>query len=459
MRITSPLPLLLLCCSIFASAQSQQIDSLKRVLSHCKEDTAKANVLNELGWASKFTDPDSALKFANCELELSKKLDWKLGVAKAENLLGCLSVSDHNAALGHFSVAMDILRSLETSADGITKHAVLEQETKVLTNTGLVYSNQSKYPKALECFFKVLKMNETFQNHHTEAAVLGNIGIVYEMQGDYERAREYYDRALKIFEQEKNQTAVSIATENIGNVYFEEGNYPKALEYYLKALALNTDLRNTSLMGSNFSNIGSVYVTMEDYPKALEYYFKATALHEQLGDITHLDAEMNDIGSVFAKQHNAAEAKKYFRRSLDLSEKVHDLSNMKDVYQNLTNLDSALGNYRDALDHYKKYISMRDSITNDDNIKNQTRMEMNFEFSKKQAADSVKVAEEKKVAAAELKSEQDKRYSLYGGLVLVVVFAGFMYNRFRVTKKQKAIIEEQKLIVEEQKKIDRKSVV
>ena len=78
---------------------------------------------------------------------------------------------------------------------------------------------------------------------------------------------------------------------------------------------------------------------------------------------------------------------------------------------------------------------------------------MQYDFDKQQAADSVKVAEGKKVAAAELKSEVNKRYSLYGGLFLVLVFAIFILNRFRVTKKQKIIIESQKEIVEEQKKI------
>ena len=42
---------------------------------------------------------------------------------------------------------------------------------------------------------------------------------------------------------------------------------------------------------------------------------------------------------------------------------------------------------------------------------------------------------------------------MYGGLFLVLVFAIFILNRFRVTKKQKIIIESQKEIVEEQKKI------
>ena len=61
--------------------------------------------------------------------------------------------------------------------------------------------------------------------------------------------------------------------------------------------------------------------------------------------------------------------------------------------------------------------------------------------------------EGKKIAAAELKSEVNKQYSLYGGLALILVFAAFIFNRFRVTQKQKKIIESQKEIVEEQKKL------
>jgi hypothetical protein len=36
---------------------------------------------------------------------------------------------------------------------------------------------------------------------------------------------------------------------------------------------------------------------------------------------------------------------------------------------------------------------------------------------------------------------------------LVIIFAGFMFNRFKVTQKQKLIIEAQKEIVEEQKSL------
>ena len=63
------------------------------------------------------------------------------------------------------------------------------------------------------------------------------------------------------------------------------------------------------------------------------------------------------------------------------------------------------------------------------------------------------MSEEKKLTTVKLKQEQSQRYFLYGGLGLTILFGIFMFNRFRITKKQKNIINEQKTIVENQKKL------
>lgn len=96
---------------------------------------------------------------------------------------------------------------------------------------------------------------------------------------------------------------------------------------------------------------------------------------------------------------------------------------------------------------------MRDSITNQETRKASIKSQLKYEYEKKAAADSVKVAEEKKLTTLQFKQEENQRYFLYGGLGLTLVFGGFMFNRFRITKKQKNIIEDQKAIVELQKKL------
>lgn len=51
----------------------------------------------------------------------------------------------------------------------------------------------------------------------------------------------------------------------------------------------------------------------------------------------------------------------------------------------------------------------------------------------------------------DLAQEAQRRYFLYGGVLLLLIFGVFMYNRFRITRKQKHIIEDQKLEVDRQK--------
>jgi hypothetical protein len=145
-------------------------------------------------------------------------------------------------------------------------------------------------------------------------------------------------------------------------------------------------------------------------------------------------------------------AHEFLKRSIALYKELGSMDGIRDFEKAYWEIDSIRGDFKSALEHYIYYISARDSITNEENVKKQVEVEMQFEFNKKQVADSIRVAEEKKVVAAELKAERNKSYSLYGGLGLVLIFSGFMYSRFRTTQKQKEIIEKQKLVVEEQKR-------
>jgi hypothetical protein len=95
---------------------------------------------------------------------------------------------------------------------------------------------------------------------------------------------------------------------------------------------------------------------------------------------------------------------------------------------------------------------MRDSINNIATQKAVITQYAKYTYEKKAIADSIRVAEEKKVTALQLKQEKTQRYSLYGGLILVLVFAGLIFNRFRITQKQKIVIEEQKQIVDQKQK-------
>jgi hypothetical protein len=120
----------------------------------------------------------------------------------------------------------------------------------------------------------------------------------------------------------------------------------------------------------------------------------------------------------------------------------------------------ATGDARNSLLHYESYIQLNDSLKNAQTRKETVRSQLKFEYEKQAAADSVAHAKANEIKNAELskqraeiKSKRNQQYVLFGGLSLVLIFAGFMFNRYKVTQKQKNIIEAQKIEVEEQKKL------
>ena len=119
-----------------------------------------------------------------------------------------------------------------------------------------------------------------------------------------------------------------------------------------------------------------------------------------------------------------------------------------------------MGNYAAAIENYQLYVSMNDSVRNQNTKKAAITSQLKYEYEKQAAADSVAHAKESEIKnvelkrqSAEIRAKKNQQYALFGGLFLVILFSVFMFNRWKVTQKQKEIIESQKLKVESQKKL------
>jgi tetratricopeptide (TPR) repeat protein len=125
---------------------------------------------------------------------------------------------------------------------------------------------------------------------------------------------------------------------------------------------------------------------------------------------------------------------------------------LKEKYLSLSRLDSASGKYELAFEHYKLYLIYRDSLQNEISTKNSQLAKLRYEFSKNEACQ--KAAQDKKNALSEADRARKSITLIFAGcgLLLVIVFLIFMFNRFRVAQKQKAVIETQKYYVEEKQK-------
>ena len=77
---------------------------------------------------------------------------------------------------------------------------------------------------------------------------------------------------------------------------------------------------------------------------------------------------------------------------------------------------------------------------------------MNYEFDKKETQARAEQDKKDAVAVAESRKQQIILYSVIGGLLLVVLFAGFIYRSLIQIKKKNILITAQKKKIEEKQK-------
>jgi len=100
---------------------------------------------------------------------------------------------------------------------------------------------------------------------------------------------------------------------------------------------------------------------------------------------------------------------------------------------------------------------MRDSLKNEETQRSSIKQQAQYEYDKKTEATKIRSIEEKKVIEAQLEKEKTQRYALFIGIIFIIVSMLFIYNRLRITRKQKQIIELQKVEVEKQKEVVEKA--
>ena len=317
-----------------------------------------------------------------------------------------------------------------------------------LNNLASIYEDQGNILKSLEYYQKSLKIREEINDKDGLSSSLNNIGYIYFNQGDTINALKFYKRSLKIKEELKDKQGIVTALLNIGSVYSGQKKMTTALDYYNRSLVLSYELQNKKTVSILLNNIGNVYEIEGDLDKALEFYQKSLVIRNEIGEKTGISSVLSNIGGVLLKNNDINGALDYGTRSLKLAQEIGYPKNIKNAAGILYKINNKLGNYKQALEMRNLEIMMQDSINNEATQNASAQQIAKYQYEKQKAIDDIE--HEKQLAIEEKEKNKQKiiTYSVTIGLALVVVFLLFVFNRLRVTRKQKSLIETQKQQVE-----------
>jgi serine phosphatase RsbU (regulator of sigma subunit) len=323
---------------------------------------------------------------------------------------------------------------------------------KVYGNMGNIYKNRGEVDKAVLKYTECIKILEKSDDEINLAATINNLGILFMDQDETEKAMEYFEKAKQIREQLGDITGLAGSYTNIGTVYLSQNKVKEAVRYFEKSYELHTQTKDLKGMAIALNNIGSGYSSLGEKEKAIPYLEKALELHMKMGNKPGITGSLVNIGIVYDEKGDLKKSLEYGEKALALAQESGAVIETRDVALFLYKRYKRTNNWVKSLQMHELYSSMQDSIRKEENKKAVIKQQLKYEYEKKAAADSLRGVEEKKISDAKLQHEKNQRYYLYSGLILVLIFAIFMYNRFKITQKQKFIIEEQKSLVEEKQK-------
>jgi serine phosphatase RsbU (regulator of sigma subunit) len=360
-----------------------------------------AGSINNLGYVySKHGEISIALKYYNQSLQVYVEAGYQKGIASAFNNLGSI-----------YEEQGDIPKALEFYHLSLEKREKINDKRGVATslnNLGIIYKDQANMPQALEYFLKSLKIYFEISDYKGQAHALNNVGLVYEKKRDFDKALDYYTKSLKIKEEIEYQRGISISLTNIGRIYLIKGDTVNGLKYNLQSLEISKEIGN------------------------------------KRGVITSLTS----ISRIYFSQRNLVFAKKYAANAFNVAEKLGNPDKLKTAAKAYSDILRKQGDWKAAMLKFEIYIKMRDSILNINTERSAIRQKIKYEYEKQKSVDNTNNQKLIFYEQQETEKQQLMTWASLTILMLVICFLLVIFNRLRITKNQKIVIQQQKELVE-----------
>lgn len=430
-----------------------------------------------------------------------ERLDMNLWVLYVDYLVGFnhYRKDDFEQGYLHGNSVLEKLQALEENVNGKARERLFNIQSRIYLYMATSKIKESKYDDAIALFEIGLKTADKTDDLRSRALMYNNLGVLFKKTGNYKGAIENYINALGIYEKEGDLKGAVNTYTNIGVIFKNLKEYEKALEYYDKSIQISQENDFKLNIAKNLNNKGIVYKDLNRFEEAEDSYLKSIALAIEIGEkSSEISAKIN-LGILYKHLKKYDESEKILldvlvllKSSNDQHEKVTVLLALSDTYLtsdqtskagkhlsealriaysidsdvlrrdvnfHLFRFNEKTGNYAKALGYYKTYIELKDTLSDIDSQKEVMQKELEFNYEKKRMTDSLtnalEIQREREISEVEIEKRNveiaastQRQYFLFGGLALLAAFAFIVFNRLRVTRRQKLVIEDQKRIVD-----------
>lgn len=446
---------------LFSQLFSAQNKSIKKCILEIdsfdlKSDTFSlkdSTIVNSFNHNFKFfldENPNSAQNLTFKTFQISNKIGFKAGSAQSLFNLATvfLEQKDYEFAKFYFNKALQLYTDLQDQ-NGILKTSL---------QLAIVHSKLYEISKALDFSYQIIDSKSQKYPQYVGGA-WENLGLIFLEQNKLNESYHYFKKSLTLYQTAKDTLGILSANVNLAQNLIQQKKYNSAFQNLNKGFFINNQLKSELYFAKIYYLYGEAFIGIEKFEEAQKVLKKAYFYYKNILDD-------NGIAQVFLKDaicyfnlNQNSQALEFIAMALNITKRNDNLVVQSSCYELLSNYYSKNQQYKLALKNERLLHQFRDSIFHLEKNKKITKLQLQYNFDKKQVA----LDADQKLKEAEIQLEIEQNETVItlvcAGVVLVSVFLAILLYNLRRNSKQRKFIDDQIHTLEYQNHLIEKSIV
>jgi serine phosphatase RsbU (regulator of sigma subunit) len=345
--------------------------------------------------------------------------------------------------LGEYYLNIDNKKALDYATQSYKysiKTNTIELRKESTYTLAHVYNGKGFYDQAIEHFIE----SDTLcrQTNDTIGMLLSQNGLGNLQIGahHYDQALFHYTAANQLARVIKDTFRIVVTYIGMGTATSKLGHHKRGLDYYSLAKSMYGKEKSPFIYASILTNMSECYTAIGTLDKALAYSLEGLEIMTELNHGYGLATLNQIIGDIYKQQNKYATALSYYSKAIAKNKEIGAFDGLQICYLLTAEMQEKMGNKGLGFDYLKKHLSLKDSLF--DEKKSQIIAEMQSKYNQEISNNKILLLnKENQIRTTELKGKENQHLFLYGGLGIVLIFSGFIFNRYKIAHKQKIIIE------------------
>lgn len=407
------------------------IDSLQQLIQESENDTIVLTCYELISWHyTNKGDFEKAITYVDTLYHESKARKVKFKQIKAHFFYGV-----NQRLLGNFEQA---LAHLDTNIQYFTSLGKKEQLASALWNVAAIHYERGQYEESINIHLEILDIFQKNDRKDGVASTLMQIANIARDAKKIDIALQNLKEAIHYFEILKDTAQLLIALHNLGDIYENEGDISEAQKIYQKGLEIATVSKLPHRKIIHRNGMARCHALRGNFEVAISLLHKSLALSKLHNYPTEIAYGQMYLGRFFSQQKKYDKALNYLKKAKIYYEERGRLPELITINESLAEVYIQQKQFKEGLEFKNEFWRLQDSIINKEQIKQLSRLVIQYETEKKdkELAQKQLLLDQKEMAV--LEERQKTLIASSGGLFtsLVAIILGVFYYQY---KKQKTI--------------------